>query len=381
MKFRLSHLAALGMLVLLFPKAAWAQKDEVYLRGEKDKDKHVGTIRQESPLGVKLETKKDKFEEIPTEKIANIYYDKAGSFGAFKADQAVNTAKPDARPKALAEAIKAYENLLSKLDEKTPKGARRHFEFRHAFLIAEASQDDPGKVPLAVEKLKSFRDKYPDGWQITTCIRLLGKMQIATGDYAGAEETYRTLSKLELPDEVKNEGELMAARVRLEAPDTSKIDAAQFSQMSTTLSALASKLGKDTRNGIRARISQAECLAHLGELEKEEKKKNGYFDQAEKELQSIIDQTKDKSIKAQAYNTLGYGFYLKKEYSKARWAFLWVDVVYRQDREEHAKALYYLDLVFTQLNESERAQACRETLQNELAGTEYQKRAASKEKT
>jgi TolA-binding protein len=381
MRFRVSLLPVFVLLALLSPEAARAQKDEIYLRGEKDKDKHTGTIRQESPLGVKLETKKDKFEEFPAEKISNIYYDKVGSFGAFKADQAINTAKPDARPKALAEAIKAYENLLAKLEDKTPKGARRHFEFRHAYLIAEQAQGDPAKLPLAIEKLKAFRDKYPDGWQITTCIHLLGKLQIDTGDYAGAEETYRALTKIEVPEEVKHEGELLAARVRLEAPDTSKITAAQFDQMSKTLGALAGKLGKDSRNGIRARISQAECRAHLGELEADEKKKNTFFDQAEKELRSIVDQTKDKGVKAQAYNTLGYSYYLKKEYSKARWEFLWVDVVYRQDREEHAKALYYLDLVFSQMNENERAQACRDLLQSELVGTEYQKRAAAKAKT
>src|SRR5262249_25537591 len=99
--------------------------------------------------------------------------------------------------------------------------------------------------------------------------------------------------------------------------------------------------------------------------------------QAEKELQSVIDQTKDKGVKAQAYNTLGYCYYLKDEKSKARWAFLWVDVVYKQDREEHAKALYYLERIFTSLGETDHAQACAEALNKHLAGREYQKRLAA----
>src|SRR5262245_1050165 len=134
MTFYLRVFVALGVLALVVPGAAWAQSDHIYVRGEKAKK--VATIREESPTSIKVEITKGKFEEIPADKIVNINYDKVeGANSAFKDDMAVNTAKPEARGKALADAVKTYENVLKKLDAKARPNARRHFEFRIGYLL------------------------------------------------------------------------------------------------------------------------------------------------------------------------------------------------------------------------------------------------------
>jgi hypothetical protein len=52
-----------------------------------------------------------------------------------------------------------------------------------------------------------------------------------------------------------------------------------------------------------------------------------------------------------------------------------VDVVYNQDRVQHAKALYHLWDLFSKEGDASRAQECREALMApEFAGLEYQKR-------
>src|SRR5262249_38806779 len=104
--------------------------------------------------------------------------------------------------------------------------------------------------------------------------------------------------------------------------------------------------------------------------------------EASAQLQKIIDGTKDPSLKAAAYNALGLSYLHNRDslpdaLQNARWQFLWVDVIYNQDKAEHAKALYHLWRIFRDLEEPERARECLETLltDRQYAGLEYQRRA------
>ena len=54
----------------------------------------------------------------------------------------------------------------------------------------------------------------------------------------------------------------------------------------------------------------------------------------------IIKDTNDKGLKAMAYNAMGKNLYEVGQLKEARWPFLWVDTIYNQDKEEHAKALF-----------------------------------------
>jgi len=91
----------------------------------------------------------------------------------------------------------------------------------------------------------------------------------------------------------------------------------------------------------------------------------------------------DKSLKAVIHNALGVCLFDKEDYKGARWEFLWVDVTYNQDKNEHAKALYFLWKIFDQLGDAERGQECREMLLNDrtFAGTEWRARAQKESKT
>ena len=50
----------------------------------------------------------------------------------------------------------------------------------------------------------------------------------------------------------------------------------------------------------------------------------------------------DDKLKALAYNTLGDYYQQAKQPDEAFWNYLRVDVLFNQDREEHARALYNL---------------------------------------
>ena len=63
----------------------------------------------------------------------------------------------------------------------------------------------------------------------------------------------------------------------------------------------------------------------------------------------------------------------------ALWAYLWVDVVYHQNRQEHAKALYHLYKLFKDRQDEAKAKQCKERLEKDkqFAGLEYQRLAGA----
>jgi hypothetical protein len=84
-------------------------------------------------------------------------------------------------------------------------------------------------------------------------------------------------------------------------------------------------------------------------------------------------------IKALAANTLGDYYRETGKQEDAFWQYLWVDIVYNQDKHEQAKALYHLSKLFDHVKgDAARAVACRERLlkDKEFSGLEYQKLAA-----
>ena len=77
-----------------------------------------------------------------------------------------------------------------------------------------------------------------------------------------------------------------------------------------------------------------------------------------------LDQSQDAGLKALVYNTLGDCFNVKGLKKDAMWAYLWVDVVYNQDKIEHAKAVERLSRVFKDLNDDARADRYKDKLKS-----------------
>ena len=101
-------------------------------------------------------------------------------------------------------------------------------------------------------------------------------------------------------------------------------------------------------------------------------------DGAEAQLKSALGATTDEAILAAGHNVLG-DYYLKKgQPEDAFWHYLRVDVQYGSDREEGAKALYYLSQLFDKVkNDRVRARDCLTRLQDkgQFGSTEYHKRS------
>jgi tetratricopeptide (TPR) repeat protein len=364
-RFAVTALACLA--ALLWTSAAPAQ-DTVITR---DNAKGIkGKIETETTRGVKSSGAKAL---IPAEKIVDVVYEvkplevKLKFYGpAVETDHQAIKAREGARKPLAVEAVKKYKQALEGLSA-GQTFALRNVQFRIAFLTALQAEDDrkdTAAQETAIAQLTEFKSKYPTSWQIGRALKTLAELQAEQKDYAGAEQSYRELAEAPVDDAMREEAELLAATVAVRA--------GKYGDAEKNLTSLISKLPQTSRASERAQLALAEALAA-----------NKKLGEARTAARKVLNETKAADLKAMAYNTLGYCAFMGEQYQDARWEFLWVDVIYNQDKGEHAKALYYLWQTFEKLNDTDRARECLETLRTDaqFAGTEWQRRAERESKT
>jgi hypothetical protein len=351
-----------ALLALILPAAA-ARADDVFLQRAKDKPSHQGTVKQESPAVVTLARDKGSLE-IPAEQIRDIVYDiepvvvRVNKYRpALKAEHdAEAAASPQARAKLYQEAVRLYEETLQGLKEGQPF-ARRHLEFKLALArwrLAEKAAD-PKALSKAFAGLAEFRGKNADGWQIGMCLQLLARWHLERKEWGKAESLLWELAKSAVALDLRQQAEVAA--LDLLARQGKHADA------EVKLRALIAKHAKGSPPNQAARIGLVECLGYAKKL-----------DEAHTVAEEVLNETKDKQLRARAYNALGVCYVINEKWSEASWEFLWVDLIYNQDRAEHARALYYLAKVFEELGEGDRARDYRSALQaGAYAGTLHQR--------
>jgi hypothetical protein len=380
-----------------------ADPEEIFTRASKDKPTYKGFLVQESPRGIVLKGVKDV---ILVEDIEDVSFDKSllptsARFVYRTAELALKKAlgapKPAERGAALAEALAKYNEALTGFtgagDKAGPPLAKPHLEYKIAY-VRYLQGSEPGKEDAlrdAVTRLKAFRASYPKAWQTARAVQMLAQGQLALKQFADAAQTYRELAKADVAPALKQDAEIETVLVTLEvgkqASDEAKAHrkrgeeaAAQKKQKEADaqLAAVENELRKrvgalpaGSRAQLRCRVALAECLGAKQKLP-----------EAKGLIGKVLTETKDKQLRTLAYNTMGYCYWQNEQWQDARWEFLWVDVVYNQDRGEHAKALYYLWDIFARLGDGDRSRECHEILISDpsFAGTEYQRLALGSKK-
>jgi TolA-binding protein len=355
-----------ALLVLLATATAARADDDVFLVKSKDKDKpgYKGVIKQESPLGIKIVTGKGMVD-IPADQIRDVIYEVAPTsvmVGKYKPaiakEQEAHAAKdPKVRAKLHEEAIKLFEETIQALKGEFPF-ALRHLDYKIAQARWQIAQDT-GQAALfdkAFASLAEFRKKHPQGWQIGPCLNMLALWHLERKEWSQAEQILWEVSGSSLPEESRKEAELLALEMMSRQPPKQK-------EALGLLEVLEDKYPKGSKAQLGVRIARAECLGYGKELGK-----------ARAVVTAVLNETQDKTLRARAYNAMGVCYVLGQKWKEASWEFLWVDLIYNQDKAEHAKALYYLIKVFEELGEPDRVREWRLALEgNSYAGTLYQR--------
>jgi tetratricopeptide (TPR) repeat protein len=352
----LAKLAA-KLVVLFFASSIAYAQDEIRFA---DKTTHketsvLGTILEESPSrlvykpGTGAGTK-----EVPALDITDVIYELTGplkqAYRRALADEkrAVDpTSKDEDRQKAGDEAIKEYQDILPSLTGERQKPLQRHVHYKIARLLARQAEDNAAQLDRAIDALQKFKKTFADGWQISDAARLLARMQVLKGDVLGAEKTYQDLAAIPgIPPEVQQECELRAVDALIQGK---KYEAAE-----TKLQALQRNVPSGSPQAARVRIYLVLCQGASGKM-----------DEGVRQLEELIAQTADKDQKAVAYNALGDCYRLNGKPKEALWPYLWVDVIYHQDRREHLKAIEQLAKLFDDQGDKTRAKQYRDRVRRE----------------
>jgi tetratricopeptide (TPR) repeat protein len=317
-----------------------------------------GAIQEEDPGQIKIKAAQGKARTIPVNPdLIDVDYQVPTAIAPDyrKArSREMEFYKPNAtlgeKQLALKEAVDQYQKLLPEAKEAKLK---RQVEFKIAKLLALESEIDSGQADLAIEKLAKFVKDHPTSWQLSSAARTLANLYLTKKNWDGAQKTYEDLAKTpNVASEVVQECNLALAQVLVRA--------GKNDQAAAKLAELEKTIPGDSPEGIRLQITRARCLAASNQLP-----------QAVQILEGIIAKTLDKDLIAAAHNALGDCYRRASLPGQAKFEYLYVDVIYDQNRQEHAKAVYHLSNLFRELNDSKRAKLYEEKLAKEFAGVDF----------
>jgi tetratricopeptide (TPR) repeat protein len=328
----------------------------------------TGLIQSETPAGITL--KQDKTTKtISSLDVTHVMYRLPNLRDVFyktpfnREKAGLDLSKqPKDRIESLNAAMKEFDELLPQVRESD--NATRYVRYRMAVLRVHIAREEPGKREAALAALNQYRKDFPNGWEIVPCLRLLAQMYEEDGNLKGAQEMYNELLKLsDAPKEIKLESNLFVSNLLIRDK--------QYDKAAETLRKVRDLMPAEDPQ--RPKVLVYLCQAELMQ---------GKAKDVEKTLTSAINATNDAPVRALAHNTLGdYYREVKKDDAEAFWQYLRVDVLYNGDREEHARALYWLAKLYESLRKDNgKAQECKDKLKKDYETTEYGRRFAAETK-
>ncbi len=348
-----------------------AAQEFVYYRNpdtHREVDKpYLGKIKSESAGGVTITIgKTDQF--VPVLEVIQVGYSTAkktpaefrGMYG--KIDSAMKLdPKSKARRDKLIEALNGFTEMIPDLADQP--SAARYAQYRIAQIQYLMALDD-GQPGQAIKALEDYASANPGGWEIVPTLMTLARLHEEAKDIPKAMVALGKLADLpDAPKEIARAGNVAVSQMLMRDK--------QYPAAEDRLKKLLDSLppGDPLR---------AQTQVYLVQCQVAQKKTDG----AEKMLTDAIRSSTEQQtqLRGIAYNALGDFYREKGQTEDAFWAYLRVDVQYNSDKNEHAKALYWLSKLYGEkkfgdrTGDPVRAKNCRERLMDKnFADTEYQK--------
>ena len=235
-----------------------------------------------------------------------------------------------------AEALAKFDAALK--DSKAGKWVGQYAGFYRAECLAKMAETDAKQRTPAIQAYEQLIAKHPKSRFLPHAY--LGMATV----YHGAGDTAKMASALGKLDPAKFGDEWKIRRKFWDATllETKKAyDAAQKAY--GALVAEAEK-AKDPSMVEQALVSQGRCLL-----------KAKKYDQGERVLFQVAKDAQEEETKAQIRNALGDSFWARGEVNEAMFQYLRVAVLYFEQPEEHAKALYWASKCFAKRGDPARA--------------------------
>lgn len=256
-----------------------------------------------------------------------------------------------------SEALERYKEIGKSIPE-SQAALQLAVAFKVFACQAEMSLADTSLAKEALEyhaKIAGALDKTRHYYPMQ---ELLGRVYIATQDYAKADAAFQQLETLDWP------GYHEKATVYRGIAALNQDQAANAETLFDQVISSASPDPESQRQKLIARVYKARCLV-----------KQKKAQEAEKLLRETLESipVEEYSIKAVGYNAMGDALEAQGKNPKEVIldGYMWVPVVYNRDADETAYALYKLAGLFGQLKDQDRAQQMAAQLKGSYPKSEW----------
>jgi tetratricopeptide (TPR) repeat protein len=347
-------------LLLAWTADVRGQDKVIYLDRKTGKEDSVqGVIQTETPAGITIKVGMNT-QLIPALDVREVDYKPPESVKGFQykvpfglEKEAQKKKDVQDRLKGLMDAQGEFDKLAKLLGDKPI--ALRYIQFRSALVQVQIARMDPTKRDAAIDAIKTFCAEQSTGWETVPSAKLLAQMQEEKGDILAAKETYNKLRLVPgVPKDTVLECTILVSNLLLRAK--------KYDEAEKTLNDAKALMPEDDPQ--RPLIVVHLCDAQLKQHKTQD---------VEKQLQTAINATSEANIRAVAHNTLGDYYRETKQDEEAFWQYLRVEALYPEDREEHARALYWLSKLFESVKKDKgKAQECLDKLKaKDFEGTEF----------
>jgi tetratricopeptide (TPR) repeat protein len=334
--------------LLLVPMTAWGQDEVSYFNLDGKRMTARGTILEENPREVVVQTGGGNKQTAPVNRIESVRYAKQPA-------ELVQTRVRE-RQGRWEEALEDYKRISQEVgeDQKFLMSTVIFGAFRAA---AELAVVDPKKAEEALTLQKRFAEAFPESRHHYAMFELLGRIHLAKGDFDEAVKMFAKLGEVDWP----GFAEKAAVYQGVAALNRGQLYAAipHFDRV-------IQSTGKDEltrQQRFAAQVYKGECLVRSAKA-----------GEAEKLLRAALEAIDEEAVEVKAigHNALGDALRASQKPKEAALAgYLWVNVVYNQNPEQLARALFNLAQVFQQIGLKERAQEMAARLQAEFPNSDW----------
>jgi tetratricopeptide (TPR) repeat protein len=254
------------------------------------------------------------------------------------------------------QALESLETV--RLDASASPVLRQEVEFYRAAALANLALRGSGDPKDAASLLLSFVKRNRNSFHFYEAVELLGDLTLMVGSYENASLYYRQIAKAPFPEYVLRSSVLEGNALRAQGKFKEAIE-----RYSKALSTSASD-PESLRQQAIARIGKAACMAETGKV-----------DEALAEIDEIIakNDASDDQLFALAYLAQGTAHRKAQRDLDAVMAYLHVDLLFFNQRDAHAEALYYLGELWPKVNNPDRGVEARNLLKSRYGSTSWAK--------
>ena len=310
-----------------------------------------GTIEEVSRTQISINTNSGK-KLFPVNEIQKV---------TFKGEPRELRNARDAIIKGQLESAQADLGKISTADIARPE-ILQDIEFYKAYCDGRLALVGGGDKGAAVRALRAFETNVANqnSYHYYAAMELLGDLAVALSSYDNGIRYYGKLSEAPWPDY-----QLRASLLQAHAMVASGLYSDALAKYEEVLASSVDD-ARAREQKLVATLGKAVCIAETGEAQ-------SAIDSVTKIIEEN-DSREKPQLFARAYNALGTCYLKANKPQDALLAFLHVDLLFNQDPDAHAEALFYLSDLWRSVNKPERAIRARSLLESRYSGSPWANR-------